>query len=167
MKNRYVYLLLLLLPSIVFVLVLAFFMRGRYEPQSKQVQETKVELLQMTAGDTPVFVKLALTDAQQAQGLSGVTSLQENEGMYFVFPQKRNTAFWMKDMNIAIDMIWISDNKIIQIDQKVQPPAEGTPDNKLKLYVPKALVDAVLEVNAGFSQAHGISVGDTVTPPEY
>lgn len=65
-------------------------------------------------------------------------------------------------MEFAIDIIWIKDGKIIQIDKNVEAPAVGTPDNKLKLYSPKSAVDYVLEVNSGYSDLNNIKVGDSV-----
>ena len=83
--------------------------------------------------------------------------------MLFVINNNKVTpTFWMKDMRIAIDIIWIKNSKIIQIDKNVDPPAPNTPDNKLKLYSPKSAVDYVLEVNSGYSDLHNIKVGDAI-----
>jgi len=65
-------------------------------------------------------------------------------------------------MKIAIDIIWLKNGKIIQIDKNVAPPTAGTSDKNLKLYSPKTAVDYVLEVNFGYSDLNNIKVGDTV-----
>ena len=54
-------------------------------------------------------VDLALTDEEKARGLSGRESLDEDEGMLFVFDVPGNYGFWMKDMNFAIDIIWLNE----------------------------------------------------------
>lgn len=113
--------------------------------------------------DTQVTVDLAKTDEQIQKGLGGTTSLPENHGMLFVFPQMdQPRVFWMKNMVIPIDIIWISDGKIVQIDANVPPPASSNvPDSALKLYPSNQPVDYVLEMAAGWAQEHA-SVGDIV-----
>jgi uncharacterized membrane protein (UPF0127 family) len=67
----------------------------------------------------------------------------------------------MKDMKIAIDMIWIANQKVVQIDADVPAPAPGTVDRNLKLYPAHQPVEYVLEVNSGFAQEKGVSVGSS------
>jgi uncharacterized protein len=99
----------------------------------------------------------------RAKGLSGTSSLAEDRGMLFVFDTKDvSPTFWMKDMIIPIDIIWINDGRIVQIDKSIEAPVAGTPDSKLKLYKSKSPIDFVLEVNAGFSDRNGLTVGDEV-----
>ena len=78
--------------------------------------------------------------------------------MLFVFPRKQIRSFWMKDMNFPLDIIWISDNKIIKIDKDLQPEGEN-PKNK---YQTIQRVDKVLEVNSGFTDKYKIKAGDEV-----
>ncbi len=106
-------------------------------------------------------VNIADSDSERSQGLSGRASLPEGEGLLFIFPDKTSNPFWMKDMNFAIDIIWISDDKVIGIekDAKPQPGADGS---QLKLYFPPSSVSYVLEVPSGFSDRKGINTGDNV-----
>ena len=111
-------------------------------------------------------VEVAKTDVQRRNGLSNRDSLPEGEGMFFEFTQKDvKPPFWMKDMRFAIDILWINDNKIVQIDKNVQPPETGTTDDKLILYIPNQPIDYVLEVAAGFSDENNIKIGDIVDLP--
>lgn len=166
-KNRHLNFFLLLLPSLAFVFVLALFLKNRFNPQAVATHsETRaMETLDITVKNAIVHVRVARTDAEHTQGLSGVQSLGENEGMLFVFPAKTQPPFWMKDMLIPLDFIWISDGVVTQIHKNVAPPLTGTPDNNLLLYIPKDKIDHVLEVNAGFADSHKIEVGDHVTIP--
>ena len=111
-------------------------------------------------------VEVAKTDVQRRNGLSNRDNLPEGEGMFFEFVQKDvKPLFWMKDMRFAIDILWINDNKIVQIDKNVQLPETGTTDDKLILYIPNQPIDYVLEVTAGFSDENNIDVGDIVDLP--
>lgn len=113
-------------------------------------------------GETKIRVKIADTEAKRSQGLTGVKTMGENEGMLFVFEKKDITpSFWLKGMVIPIDIIWINDNKVVKIDKNLQPPEADTKDEDLKLYQPKEPIDFVLEVGSGFADKNQIKVGST------
>jgi len=128
-----------------------------------KVQPTPVAQETVTIDGKAIQASVASTNDTRTRGLSGVASLGQNSGMLFVFDTKGvSPIFWMKDMVIPIDIIWISNGKIVQIDKNIPAPAKGTPDSDLKTYSAGVPVDYVLEVNAGFSDQNGIKVGDSV-----
>ncbi|MFH1863937.1 MAG: DUF192 domain-containing protein [bacterium] len=117
-------------------------------------------------GSNNIKAILANTEGSRKKGLGGTEKLDENGGMFFVFEKKDIIpSFWMKDMNIAVDILWINDGEIVQIDKNVQPPEAGTKDNDLAQYTPGSPVDYVLEVKAGYSDKNGIKTGDSVEIP--
>jgi len=61
-------------------------------------------------------------------------------------------------MRFPIDIIWIQDDRIVDLASDVPIVASEF----LKTYKPKEPVNFVLEVNAGFSLSRGIKVGDRV-----
>jgi hypothetical protein len=110
-----------------------------------------------------VNLELANTEELRQKGLGGKSVFGNDTGMLFVFDEKPVTAkFWMKDMLIPIDIIWIKNGKIIKIDQNIPAPRKGTPDSDLKIYSPEEPIDYVLEVNSGFSVKNKFEVGDAV-----
>jgi hypothetical protein len=102
-------------------------------------------------------VALARTTDEHQQGLSGCSSVPPGHGMYFIFPVKTDISFWMKGMKIPIDIVWLSDNKVIGITADVPPPT--SPQAVLPLYPAPAPVDAVLEIGAGEAQKLKIHQG--------
>ena len=82
--------------------------------------------------------------------------------MLFIFDQKYQPSFWMFDMNFPLDIIWISDDVIVDIDRNVPIPKPNTLDYQLPLYTPEKPINYVLEVNAGFCEKNSIEVGDSV-----
>jgi len=110
-------------------------------------------------GDKQIKVEVADTPEKMKLGLGGRDKLAENEGMLFVYENKSPAVFWMKGMNFDLDIIWIADGKVIQIDNQV-PAEPGADENSLKRYVSQQPVDYVIEVNAGFTQKNNIKVGD-------
>lgn len=142
-----------------FIIVVGVFMKKAPTFNQNQIQNKAI-----TINNTSINVEVADTQEKRVKGLSGRTSLDNNTGMLFVFDTKSiNTAFWMKDMLIPLDIIWIKDGKIIKIDKNIPAPASGTPDNKLIVYKPNQTVDFVLEVNAGFSDKNSIKVGQSLS----
>ena len=72
--------------------------------------------------DLIIPVDLAITPDQQAKGLSIKNTINENEGMLFIFHTPSDYSFWMKDMKFPLDIVWInSNNEIVHIEKKLQP----------------------------------------------
>ena len=126
-------------------------------------KEEKNKTVDIKINNTIINAAVADNEDLRKIGLGGKEQLAENEGMLFVFDKKDIIAsFWMKDMLIAIDILWINDSKIIQIDKDIKPPKKGTPDKDLKTYISNKPVDYVLEVAGGYSDKKGIKEGDIV-----
>ncbi len=110
-----------------------------------------------------IVVEVSRDEETRRQGLSGRVTLAENHGMLFIFPERDIQRFWMKDVFIPLDMIWIDDGRIVDIIPRVPAPAFGASDAALPFYTPKVPATMVLEVNAGTTERLGWKIGDTVT----
>lgn len=110
--------------------------------------------------DVTVEASIPLTSALEQKGLGGRTGLGSNEGMLFQYSQPSRYAFWMKGMVIPLDFIWMVNGQVADITANVPPPVLGQTD--LPIYQPNQPVTAILEVNAGFTAAHGIAIGQAV-----
>ena len=107
----------------------------------------------ISIGSTEIPVTIADTLAEQEQGLSGTESLESNAGKLFVFNTPGSYGFWMKDMNYAIDIIWIDEYlKIVDISKDLTPQTYPT------IFYPPKDIKYVLEVNSGFSTRNNISI---------
>lgn len=104
--------------------------------------------------NTPLKVAIANTPETRAKGLSGLEKLPQNHGLLFVFEENEKYGIWMKDMNFAIDIIWLNENfKVVYFKPDISP--ETFP----KIYYPPIDARYVLETNAGFIEEHGIGEG--------
>lgn len=103
-----------------------------------------------------VSVEIAETPDAQAKGLGERDELAWGHGMYFAYERPGFYAFWMKGMRFSIDIVWLRQGRIVDIDPNV-PFEEGTNGPTLR---PPELVDAVLEVPAGYAAAEGWQIGD-------
>jgi uncharacterized membrane protein (UPF0127 family) len=117
---------------------------------------------QVEIENTKISVELAITYDEKDKGLGGRSDLGKNEGMLFVFDYSNVPIFWMKGMLIPLDIIWISDDTVVDLHKNVEAPEAAIPYSNLLKYSPKEPVNYVLEVNAGFSDENGIQVGDKV-----
>ncbi len=106
--------------------------------------------------DIIIPVELADTLEKHIQGLSDKEELID--GMLFLFDERQIRSFWMKNMHFPIDIIWIDDEKIVNISKNLPPEGE----NPKKTYSSIYPVYYVLEVNAGFCEQNNISIGDRV-----
>jgi uncharacterized membrane protein (UPF0127 family) len=103
-------------------------------------------------------VSLATTPIQQARGLMSVESLGNSSGMLFVFERGGVYPFWMKDVLIPLDIIWIdSDGKVVFIANDAQQCSSSCPSID-----PGIEARYVLEINGGTSKSIGLEVGDTM-----
>tara|TARA_Y100000310_G_scaffold126679_1_gene125595 strand:+ start:222 stop:662 length:441 start_codon:yes stop_codon:yes gene_type:complete len=108
-------------------------------------------------GDASLAIEIADMRDQQILGLSGRESLPENAGMLFVYASAGNPGIWMKNMNFAIDIIWIDkDRKVVQLTENVSPDTYPT------IFRSDDPILYILEVNAGWVEANNIKVGDRI-----
>ena len=102
-----------------------------------------------------IDVELAMDPDQHQRGLQKRVSLGENKGMLFIFEVDGMKRFWMKDVVIPLDIIWINkDNRIVHIEHHV-PPCLSDP---CPVYAPPVDARYVLEVNGGVSDQLGLDI---------
>ena len=122
---------------------------------------TAVLMPVVTIGDITFTVDVANDGASRAQGLSGRPVLDPGTGMLFIFDDERSLTFWMKEMQIPLDMVWIkADCTIVDISRDVPIPEPGQTLDQLPRYSPSGPAQYVLEINAGAAAVAGFDVGD-------
>ena len=105
-----------------------------------------------------VDVEIADDNYERQQGLMFRKSLNENDGMIFIFENENYQSFWMKNTLIPLDIIFINtDLEIVDIKNAV--PCKADPCDS---YTSVKSAKYVIEVNAGFSAKNNIKIGDNV-----
>lgn len=117
---------------------------------------------QIVINNNRIKIDVADTQAKRTKGLGGRQSLASDEGMLFVFGDTGKHPFWMKGMLIALDLIWINVDKVVDVMGNIEPPTAGQSDVSLPIYQTKEVADKVLGVSAGTAQNLNIKVGDMV-----
>lgn len=110
---------------------------------------------QVTLGNQVVNLELAMTQAEQTQGLSGRNSLPRDEGMLFIYKTPGFYKIWMPNMHFSIDVLWINSKGVVQHIERGMSP-ETYPHSFSSPYPSQY----ILEVNAGV--ADQVKVGDMV-----
>lgn len=115
-------------------------------------------VIHTAVSDVSVSVEIADNLEEQTVGLMYRTSLEENQGMLFVFENEEQKIFWMKNTKIPLDIIFIdADGVIVDMKENFQPCVV----EECEKYYSKPAQYA-LEVNAGFVEEHGVVIGDSM-----
>lgn len=116
--------------------------------------------LKTDRGEYNLKVELAKTFRQQRKGLMYKKRLKVGQGMLFIYKKPVIPSFWMKNMLIPLDMIFIGEDLSIKyIQEKVSPCLE---DEICQTYSPPEPIQYVLEVPGGYSYLFKIHPGDVV-----
>lgn len=112
------------------------------------------------SGEVQLDLEVARTRQQQALGLMFRSSLPDNRGMLFPFGQPRPASFWMKDVPVPLDMVFLRDLEVIEIVAEAAP----CPELPCPSYGPEdELIDQVIELRGGRAAEIGLQAGDRVT----
>jgi uncharacterized membrane protein (UPF0127 family) len=124
--------------------------------------DNRGQMLPITAkayiNNEAIELEVARTDEQQAMGLMYRSSLPKNRGMLFPFGEARFASFWMKNVAIPLDMIFLKDGIARAVFLNV-PPCTTDP---CPVYGPATLVDSVIELAGGRAKELGVKVGDKI-----
>ena len=107
-----------------------------------------------------IYAEVAETPEKRQLGLSNRPGLEENAGMLFLMDAEGIHNFWMKDMLIPLDFIWIRGDQIVDLNENVLPPT--LLNGEIKTVQPREAADKVLEVRAGKLKEMGVKKGDLV-----
>jgi uncharacterized membrane protein (UPF0127 family) len=99
-------------------------------------------------------VKSVLTSKDIQNGMMG-KKFDGFDGMLF-FMKNRPHSFWMKNCIIHLDIIFIGNNKIVNIHHNCKPCLNGDCDNF------EGSGDLVLELPGGTCKNYDIKEGDTI-----
>lgn len=121
-----------------------------------------LETSSITIHEHPISVELAQTPQEWETGLSYRDSMPMDHGMLFLFPTADQQTFWMNGMRFPLDIIFLEQGAVIQIEENL-PAQNGLPP---RIVISHGQADAVLELNAGIAASLGLSVGDVLELPK-
>jgi uncharacterized membrane protein (UPF0127 family) len=91
-------------------------------------------------------------------GLMYRPALPDNRGMLFPFSSPQPVKFWMKNVPVALDMVFLQ-NGVVQYIQAAAPPCANEP---CPTYGPNVPIDTVIELRAGRAAELNLLTGDSI-----
>jgi uncharacterized membrane protein (UPF0127 family) len=152
---------ILILGALALAAALLFWFQPWKQPVPLPPEEAVIEDA-APAPEAPAAFRFEIADTAEAraQGLSGRADVPPGYGLLFVFEEKGSYGFWMKDMLVPIDILWLgTDGTILGIEARVSPATYPA------AFYPPVPVDRVLETRAGEAQAQGWYVGARIRIP--
>lgn len=127
--------------------------RGFLDDERPQVGLPRTKLY---VGAEILDTELALTTEAIQKGLMWRTNIAESQGMLFVFGRPHRTAFWMKNVPMAIDVAYLDPEGIIlevhRMERFDTNPVTATSDR----------VQFALETAEGWFKRHGVGPGTAI-----
>ncbi len=135
---------------------------GNNSSMAQITTENQGQILPITAkadiNGEMIELEVAQTSEQQAKGLMYRSSLEKNRGMLFPFAQPLMARFWMKNVSIPLDMIFLKDGIVKAVLLNV-PPCAVDP---CPVYGPNTMVNQVIELAGGRAKELGVKEGDKI-----
>ncbi len=128
---------------------------GRDSERTSRPRQPRV-IVQGASGPAAVRVEVARTPEEQRRGLMHRHALAPDAGMLFVFPSEERHSFWMENTFLALDLLFIGDDGVVRAIVERAPLGREADDGGVSSRY-------VLEVNRGWSRAHGVKPGAKVT----
>lgn len=108
--------------------------------------------------DKRIFLEIADTEEKKQLGLMFRENLAEDQGMIFLFDKPDYANFWMKNVKIPLDILFIYKNKVVKMYNMIP----GCKQDPCDIYPSEYIVDSVIELKGGFCQKNNIKTGQTV-----
>ena len=134
------------------------------EPKESSIETSEIEfkkegeLYLLKSGDTikKLDIEIANSQYERETGLMYRQSMEENQGMLFIYPKEALRSFYMKNTYIPLDIIYYSkDSAMVSFQENAKPLDETSlPSEKPAQFI--------LELNAGKVKEWNIEVGDKI-----
>ena len=154
-----------IIPALIVVLIIIFLIISFLPKKEKTNKEFmfrkdgELTFLDSTnhKPETKIDIQIADNDFDRELGLMFRKSMEENQGMLFIFPADTIQNFWMRNTYIPLDMIFANSmNIIVTIQHATSTLSDQT-------YSSNAPAKYVIEVNSGFTDKNKIKVGDKIS----
>ena len=106
-----------------------------------------------------IIADLVSSEEDRARGLMFRDTINEDQGMLFVFESEGLYSFWMKNMNFSIDILWLDEQKRIVHVEKNVPPCKKEPCPSYATTIPAKYV---LELKAGSIEKRELKLNDKI-----
>jgi len=107
-----------------------------------------------------INLEVTRTISEQSKGLMFRNTLPDDRGMLFNFDPPQSVSFWMQNVPVPLDMVFIYQSKIVAIASSAAPCKA----NPCAIYPSSPVfTDLVIELRSGLAKEIGLKLGDLVT----
>jgi uncharacterized membrane protein (UPF0127 family) len=110
---------------------------------------------------TVVRAETMMNQVDMAKGMMFRESLPGGRGMLFVHAQPGNHPYWMYQVKIPLDLVWMDINGRVTEFVENAPPCK-TAASECPNFGGNAQSQVVLELPAGYARRHGVQVGSVI-----
>ena len=127
---------------------------------SQQLPQPTLRTTKLTAGIHVITAEVAATSQARTIGLMMRERLAPNHGMVFVFEDKSQHCFWMRNTLIPLSIAFVEDDGTIVSIADMAPKSEAST-------CPPRAVRYALEMEQGWFVKRGVAAGSKITglPP--
>ena len=130
-------------------------------PETSGVEELRLRKITLPDGQQ-IRAEVMIKPDEMARGMMYRDSLPKGRGMLFIHDKPAPYRYWMHDMKITLDIIFMDENrKIVEISPDT-PPCTSDPKN-CPVYGGHHYEQFVLELGAGEAHRLGLQNGQTLT----
>lgn len=145
-----------MLLRVFYFAVIAWMMAGCQKNESPDPLNLRTITL---PGGRQVFAEVMFRREDMRRGMMFRGSLAEDRALLFIHPKPNRYPYWMFNVRVPLDIIWLDrEHHIVEISERT-PPCLSEDPVKCPMYGGKADAQFVLELAAGMVAKHGIKQG--------
>ena len=117
----------------------------------------------VTLPDGAVVQAEALTNRiDMARGMMFRDSLPDGEGMLFFHGSTNKYGYWMYQVKVPLDIIWMDARGVVVEISENTPPCPSKSSKECPTFGGNKESMVVLEVPGGYARKHGVAVGQMI-----
>jgi uncharacterized membrane protein (UPF0127 family) len=130
-------------------------------PKPDDVDDLNTQLITLPAGGQ-IRAQVVMTQGEMESGMKFRDALPQGRGMLFVYRNPAPYVYWMSNMKVPLDIVFMdSGHRIVEISANAPPCAKKPAD--CPVYGGHTNEQFVLELGAGEAQRLGLQQGQTLT----
>jgi uncharacterized membrane protein (UPF0127 family) len=142
------------------VLSCVFLLTGCGSDADSELREFNTRPVVLPDG-TKITAEVMTRPADMQRGMMFRDALPDGEGMLFVHGSPGQYSYWMYQVKVPLDIIWMdARGRIVEIAENV-PPCK-TAASECPSYGGKQTSLVVLELPGGYGRRHGVVLGDVI-----
>jgi uncharacterized membrane protein (UPF0127 family) len=131
-------------------------------PKASDVSDLKTKTVTLPNGKE-ITAEVVISQTEMLRGLMFRDKLPPDRGMLFIHGSPGPYAYWMYNVRIPLDIIWLDeDRRIVEISPNT-PPCPSKSAKECPSYGGKVPARFVLELAGGTAQKEGLRLGDRVS----